>query len=414
MTLPQHRLIALLYIALLALAGCTPVQPAPRTVPPRTVSQTVPPPVEAASPPAVALETELIEDVVEIADGALPLEGEWRFSLVPQFTPDMAAPAFDDSAWAAVQAPRRWNEQGLADQTASGAVVVYRRTVDFPAEWGQAPLGISAWFNPYGAQVFVNGQKVEPLRLPFAPYADISALAAPGAPNTVAVVVQYDGALDYAGSAPPRIGPIGTRPVTRIEETDGAFATPQGDAAYTIVYPLADDPLPALVLVASGSHGLAEQTAWLDTARDLARSGYAAMAVALPAQTAEGVAAAVEILAALPQVNPDQLFLWGVDEAATDVLTAAATLPVRGAIALAPPMWTKLPPVGDTPLLLMATEQYRGGLILNQLRSLAAPLAEQAQVVALPGDGHGTFVLTNAWNDLRSAVLAWLAARLTG
>lgn len=402
-----HRLSTLLLATSLALTACAPIQPAP--------AQILPPADEAApssgeAPTAPDLATEPIEDVVE--EGAVSLEGEWRFSVVPQFTPDMAAPEFDDSAWATLQAPRRWNEQGLGDLTASGAVVVYRRTVDLPAEWQSAPIGVSAWFNPYATQVFVNGQKVEPLRLPFAPYADISALALPGAPNTLAVVVQYDGALDYAGSAPARIGPLGARAVTRLEEAEGSFAAPQGDATYTLVYPAAGSPLPAVLLVATGSHGLAEQTAWLDTARDLARSGYVAMAVALPAQTVEGIAAAAETLAAQPQVNPDQLFLWGVDEAATDMLAAAASLPVRGAIALAPPMWTRLPPAGETPLLLMATENYRGGLILNQLRMLAEPLAEQAQVVALPGDGHGTFVLTNAWNDVRSAVLPWLSAHL--
>ena len=40
------------------------------------------------------------------------------------------------------------------------------------------------------------------------------------------------------------------------------------------------------------------------------------MAVALPAQTAEGVSAAVATLRGLPGVNPGAIYLFGVDEAA--------------------------------------------------------------------------------------------------
>ena len=55
-------------------------------------------------------------------------------------------------------------------------------------------------------------------------------------------------------------------------------------------------------------------------------------------------------------------------------------------------MLQKLPDLGGRPLLLMATAKDRGGLIVNQLKKLAGPLGESAQVVELPGDGHGTFV----------------------
>ena len=73
-------------------------------------------------------------------------------------------------------------------------------------------------------------------------------------------------------------------------------------------------------------------------------------------------------------------------------------------------MLQKLPDTGKLPLLLMAAEKDRGGLILNQLRKLAGPLGAAAQVTALPGDGHGTFLLTYNWNAVRDAVSAWLAA----
>ena len=65
-------------------------------------------------------------------------------------------------------------------------MVVYRRQVDVPAEWAGQPIGISAWADPFGTQVLVNGQRVEPLRTPFAPYGDITALVTPGSPATIA------------------------------------------------------------------------------------------------------------------------------------------------------------------------------------------------------------------------------------
>jgi hypothetical protein len=39
---------------------------------------------------------------------------------------------------------------------------------------------------------------------------------------------------------------------------------------------------------------------------------------------------------------------------------------------------------------------------------MAEKAGKGAQVVALPGEGHGTFIFTNTWNQLRSAVLGWL------
>jgi dipeptidyl aminopeptidase/acylaminoacyl peptidase len=34
------------------------------------------------------------------------------------------------------------------------------------------------------------------------------------------------------------------------------------------------------------------------------------------------------------------------------------------------------------------------------------------QVVALPGNGHGVYVLPNAWNATRQALLDWLQQNL--
>ena len=169
--------LALAEPAAVWLAGCKPIEPpfaATLAAPAATVTATV-------APTPIALEQEEMPDVV--VEGSTPLSGLWRFAKVPSFTPDMAATGYDDSSWATVEAPARWSQQGLGADTGAGAVVVYRRTVDVPGAWAGQPIGISAWFNPYGTQVFVNGERVEPLRTPFAPYADVSTLVKPGATN---------------------------------------------------------------------------------------------------------------------------------------------------------------------------------------------------------------------------------------
>jgi dienelactone hydrolase len=411
MGLLWRKSTGLLPAVLVVLAACASIEPAPVASLPK---ESLPAAAEPAPAPALRLATEPIADVVE--EGAVALEGDWRFSVVPQFTPEMAAPDFDDSAWDTVRAPTRWADQGIGDLTGTGAVAVYRRTVDLPEEWQGQRIGISAWFYPYGAQVFVNGRKVEPVRTTFAPYADVTELVTPGAPAQITVVAQYDGAFDATDAAPARIGPLGERSVTKVLHSEGSVATPNGEAVTVLTHPEADGPLPGLVLVASGSHGLAELSAWRDVADELARAGYVSLAVALPAQMAEGVAAGVEALRANPLVDPQRVALWGVDAAATATLEASAALsgtaPLRGVVVLTPPMWNRLPAAGDQPLLLIATEQERGGLVLNQLTKLAAALGQRATVVALPGEGQGMFVIANVWNDLRAALLPWLAAEL--
>ena len=157
---------------------------------------------------------------------------------------------------------------------------------------------------------------------------------------------------------------------------------------------------------------MAEMTTWADVADDLARAGYATVAIAPPAQNQAAVQAAIDFLKQQDFVDPERLYVYAVDQAAANALAVAAGEPaIQGLIALSPPMLQKLPDLGGRPLLLMATAKDRGGLIVNQLKKLAGPLGESAQVVELPGDGHGTFVFTNVWNPLRQAVLKWLAGR---
>lgn len=346
-------------------------------------------------------------------DDAISLIGRWRTRRVELFSEEMAQPGFDDSDWEEVEAPATWDAQGMAELIGEAAVVVYRRQIEVPAAWQGKRVGISAWFNPYSSQVFVNGQRVEPERKPFAPFADVSDLLRYGQTNTVAVTTIYDGYLEMAEVGPPRIGLLTERPVTRILHEDVTIATPDGDAEATLIRPAAGRDLPALVLIATGSHGLPEKATWFDFAEDLARQGYICLALALPVQRPTGALAAVEYLRSLTFVNPKQIVLFGADEGArTAMLAAAQDEQIRGMILLSP-LIEEVTELGDRPTLILASRKDRRGLVLEQAQAIAGQIQGPHQLIALPGDGHGTFVFTNAWNAARQAVLGWLPSAIS-
>ncbi|MCS7220427.1 MAG: hypothetical protein RML36_01015 [Anaerolineae bacterium] len=358
------------------------------------------------SPTALAPSQEMISDVN--LNEAISLAGRWRSRPVELFNEEMAQPGFDDSEWAEVDAPAAWDAQGMADLTGKAAVVVYRRQVEVPAVWQGKRVGISAWFNPHSSQVFVNGQRVEPERKPFAPFADVSVLLRYGQMNTLAVTTIYDGYFEMAEAGPPRIGLITERPVTRVLHEDVTIATPDGSAEATLIRPAVSQGLPALILIATGSHGLPEKTAWFDFADDLARQGYVCLALALPVQRPAGALAAVEYLRSLTWVNPRQIVLFGADEGAKTAMRAAEQdVQIRGVILLSPPMQEPIG-LGHRPVLILASREDRRGLVLEQAQAIAEQVQGPYQLVALPGDGHGTFVFTSAWNAARRAVMEWL------
>ena len=72
--------------------------------------------------------------------GTIDLARGWRFAPDPEkrgFEAGWAAPEFDDSAWAAIDAGARWEDQGFRDL--DGAAW-YRRRVAVPAEWAGGPV----------------------------------------------------------------------------------------------------------------------------------------------------------------------------------------------------------------------------------------------------------------------------------
>ncbi len=355
---------------------------------------------------------EAIQDVS--LENSLDLSGKWFYAQVDAFQAEMTQPEFDDSQWTEVEAPARWDDQGMADQVGKGIVIVYRRQIDIPAEWEGQTVGIHAWFNPFASQVFVNGERVESEGEPFAVYGEVSELLRYGEENTIAVIVQYDGFLNFAESGPARIGPLVPRSVTQVVHEEILFDTPEGQAEATIIYPAEKASLPGLVLVATGGHGLAERVTWYDLADDLAREGFISMAVALPQQKVGGVLAAVRSFREHPAVNPDQIVLFGVDHASEAVVQAGEQdANIKGIILLSPPQVIKdIAQLTDDPLLLMASQGDRNGLILEQVKEMAS-LVKNAQVVSLPGDGHGTFIITNTWNALRQSLLDWYKSNIT-
>jgi len=383
-------LIVVVLAALLA-GGC-----APSAAPPPTLT-----------PLAVGEGQEAITDV-NLTD-AIELTGLWRFRQVEIFNEEMARPDYDDSGWNRVYAPAPWSEQGLGDLVGKAKVVVYRRQVQVPADWEGKPIGISAWFNPHDSLVFVNGQRVESARKPFAPYADVSELLKYGQANTIAVTTLYDGLFEMAEAGPARLGPIEARPVTQVLQEEVTIPAEKGEADATLVRPAAGQGLPALVFIATGSHGMGVKTDWLELASDLARRGYVSLAVALKVQEPEGALTAVDYLRSLPVVDPTRIVLVGADQGAeTVILAAVQDLQIPGVVVISGPQMDEVAQLSQRPILFLAAEGDRRGLVLEQAREMAKLAQGPCQVVALPGDGHGTYILVNAWNAARQALLGWL------
>ena len=368
---------------------------------------------QATAPPPAPASLVLAEGQEAIADvsltDAIELTGLWRFQQVEMFSPEMTQPNYDDSGWDEVLAPTPWAEQGLGDWAGQAKVVVYRRQVEVPADWQGKQIGISAWFNPYDSSVFVNGQRVEPARKPFAPYADVSDLLKYGQTNTIAVTTLYEGVFEMTEAGPVRLGSIERRLVTQVLQEEVSIPTEGGEADATVVRPAAGEGLPTLVFIATGSHGLGVKTDWLDLASDLARQGYVSLAAALKVQNPQGSLAAVEYLRSLPAVDPNRIVLVGADQGGkTVILAAVQDIQIAGVVVISGPQVSEVTQLGQRPILFMAAQGDRRGLVLEQAQEMARQVQDPSQVVALPGDGHGPYVLPNTWNATRQALLAWL------
>ena len=341
------------------------------------------------------------------ADAAIDLSGAWRAAAVTSFSPEMTTDGFDDSGWAEVQAPGSWQAQGFGELTGSGGIVVYRKTVPVPKEWKGQQVGISAWLNPLSSQVYINGEKIEPQRMPFAPYAPVT--VTPGGEATITVVTKYDGSADMAESGPPRLGPLGELIVTRLARQPLKITLPgKPETEGYFIYPENGEKLPGLLLVSTGTHGEGEVQGWENLAADLARLGYLIAAPVIPDQTPEAVLAGLQALRANPAVDPNKIAIIAADQAAGPAVQAAVQDGnIQGMALLSSGKVGELEQLGK-PVLAMATTNDQRGRVLKAVQELAQSAPGQIEVVELPGDAHGTYVLATAWNAFREPFLEWL------
>lgn len=335
---------------------------------------------------------------------AVPLTGKWRAKKVDAFKEEMAGAEYDDSTWTEVVVPAAWSSQGFGDFEGQPVIIAYRTRVDVPAGWKGKAVGISAWFNPFNGRMFVNGTAVDPVRKPFAAYADVSQLLQYGKTNTITVTTMYEGYSEFSQGGSPRLGLIDQIAVTAIKRED----TKVGDFDATFIYPVQAGSYPAIVFNATGSHGMAEREAWYDLGDELARQGIVSLALALPQQKVESVQAAVDFLRQSGMVDVQKIYLFGVDQAAPVMLDAAVKDPqIAGLVALSPPQLKGMDKFGDRKLLLLVSEKDQSGRLLTWAQESAAAVPG-SQLIPLPGDGHGTFVFSTLWSDVRQALLEFI------
>jgi hypothetical protein len=82
---------------------------------------------------------------------------------------------------------------------------------------------------------------------------------------------------------------------------------------------------------------------------------------------------------------------------------------IAGLLLLSSPPVQGLSELGARPALLITGQEEQRGLILKQAEESAAG-AENAEVIALPGQGGGTFLFSTVWSQVRQALLDFVQA----
>jgi dienelactone hydrolase len=132
------------------------------------------------------------------------------------------------------------------------------------------------------------------------------------------------------------------------------------------------------------------------------------LALALPQQKTESIQAAVEFLRQSGMVDVQKVYLFGVDQAAPVMLEAAVNdAQIAGLVALSPPSLKSADQLGSRKLLILVSEKDQSGRLLTWAQESAAAVPG-SQVIALPGDGHGTFVFSAVWSKVRAALLEFI------
>jgi hypothetical protein len=353
------------------------------------------------------------DDVVTgvVREGAIDLSGTWRCKAVAQVEDSLFAAATDDSAWQRVQAPGRWADQKINAERAPA--VVYRRTVKVPAEWQGRQVGISAWFCAGDSIVSVNGREVDPEGPPDALTADVSSLLRYGQDNFLAVSTTGDGIHELAESGPPLLGPLGQRHLTGVIRTDLNIPALPKPLAASLFLPEAGKQLPLIIFAATGHADYSIKDDWRQLNDDLARMGYASLAVVFSKFTPQEFQAVLQYAAALDGVDHSRIALVGAMKATRAVTLAAVAQPdVRTVVLVSSARIPEIAQLGERPVLFICGDKEASVPALSAAREMAGMLAGPHDIAALTSSAGGVALLDTSWNELREALLVWLGKYL--
>lgn len=344
-------------------------------------------------------------------DGAVDLSGEWRYKVVPQVEESLFLPSTDDGAWPVTLAPARWAAQGIDRDTT--AAVVYRRTFDVPPEWQGKAIGISAWFQPDGSLVYVNGEEVDPEGPVNALYADVSSLLQYGRKNLIVVSAAGDGIRELAEAGPPLVGPIGEKLLTKVVRTDVSIPTGGQPLRANLIFPEGRGRLPVVVFAATGHADYSLKDDWLALNDDLARLGYVSLAVAFAKFTPTEYEAVFRYVGGLGMADARRIAMVGAMKATRPtLLSALGNGDVRAIVLVSSARIAEVSQVGERPVLFVCSEKESSVPALSAAKEMSDSLTGPRDILVLPGRVSGVTILDANWNRFRAALRDWLAKYL--
>jgi hypothetical protein len=360
-------------------------------------------------PAPVAVAQDVVKAVAP--DGAIDLAGQWRCQAVSQVDEALLSAKTDDSRWASVEAPGRWDVQKANPQGLPA--VIYRRTVAVPADWKGRQVGISAWFCGTDSLVYVNGQEVDPSGPANSLYADVSSILRYGEENLVAVSTTGDGIRDLAEAGRSLLGPIGQKTLTKVTRT-------------AVNVPFQPKPLPANLFVPEGKTGLglvifastghadySIKDDWKQLNDDLARRGYASLAVQFSHFTPEEFAAVLSYASNLGVVDHSRIALVGTMKAGRPAALAAVANPgVRTLVLVSSAKIPEIAQMGDRPVLFVCGDRESSVPALAAAHQMSEGLTGPHSIATLASTASGVALLDTSWNGLREAFLGWLDQQL--
>ncbi len=348
-----------------------------------------------------------------VREGAIDLSGTWRCKAVAQVEDSLFAPATDDGAWQSVQAPARWADQKVNAEKLP--VVVYRRTVKVAAEWQGRQIGISAWFCAGDSLVYVNGQEVDPDGPPNALSADVSSLLRYGQDNLIAVSTTVDGIRELAEAGPPLLGPLGQKHLTRVIRTEVSIPAQPRPLAASLYAPEGGKQLPLVIFAATGHADYSIKDDWRFLNDDLARLGYASLAVVFSKFTPQEFQAVFQYAAGLESVDHSRVSLVGAMKATRPAALAGIANPdVRTVVLVSSARIPEIAQLGQRPVLFVCGDKEASVPALSAARDMAGMLAGPHDIAVLASTESGVALLDSSWNGLREAILGWLSKYLRG